>query len=106
MNIEELIVILPQYLQAEPNAFSPDALKALDEILNTLEDTTDICQVMQQWLQTYDEEWDSLRLYAQENREVSQQKALSEIDEATIRQNLFELRQERQNQTPPNPPQR
>ncbi|MBE7383712.1 MAG: hypothetical protein F6J95_020125 [Leptolyngbya sp. SIO1E4] len=103
MKVEELIAIVPDYLQANPTALSAEALNALDQILEAL-DTVEVERTRADfvnWLRTYRDERDRLKFYAEANREVGQQSPAPESAEAKTLQNYFQTaRQVRCNQSP------
>ncbi len=106
--IPQLIAILPQFLRENPHAFTTETLAALDQILATLDNTSDteIVKAMTQWFQSHsDDEYESLdRFVAPANREMCNKSAPPDNTEAEIRQNLFEacqVREEQQENPPP-----
>lgn len=91
--IPQLIAILPKFLREKPHALTTETLAALDQILATLDNTSDteIVKAMTQWFQSHsDDEYESLDGFVATNREISNQSAPPDNTEAEIRQNLFE----------------
>ncbi|TVQ63902.1 MAG: hypothetical protein EA366_01820 [Spirulina sp. DLM2.Bin59] len=107
VTIPQLIAILPKFLREKPHALTTETLAALDQILATLDNTSDteIVKAMTQWFQSHsDDEGESLDGFVATNREISNQSAPPDNTEAEIRQNLFEACQVRQNQQENPPP--
>jgi len=101
MNVEQFITILPDYLQANPTAFSAAALAALDDILDNPDSLDQTRDDFVEWLRAYKPEREQLRTYAEHNREVGQQRPAPASAEATTLTNYFQAaRQIRSGQSP------
>lgn len=97
--IEQIIATLPKLLQENPNLLSANNLQALDQILDTLNQRSNILDDMEKWFISLSKaEKDNLKLFAISNRELKNKPAPSENTEAGIRQNLFEACSVRQQQ--------
>jgi hypothetical protein len=71
--IPQLIAILPQFLREKPHALTTETLAALDQILATLDNTSDteIVKAMTQWFQSHsDDEGESLNSFGSPGNRV------------------------------------
>ncbi|MBP0028215.1 hypothetical protein [Roseofilum sp. Guam] len=107
MKLYELLAIFPACLKAQPQNFSDDALQALDPILANLDQASeeDLTSALKGWMRSHTQERDTLIQFANSNRELSSSRRLPEVTEAGIRQNLYELKTQREADKPAsNPP--
>lgn len=114
MTLNELLAIFPACLKVQPQDFSDDALQALDPILANLDQASeeDLTRDLEGWMRNHTHERNTLIKFANNNpeldlsnRELSSSPRPPEVTEAGIRQNLYELKTQREPDKPAsNPP--
>ncbi|NEP28617.1 hypothetical protein [Moorena sp. SIO3I6] len=98
MEISRIIQAFTQALKTHSKKFELIDLQDLDQLLVTLDTPTEaeLDQILTNWLQTHTEVRDTLRPFAETNKELKNSPKLPPNSEASIIQNLFELRQTNQ----------
>ncbi len=98
MKFAELIQVFPQVLKTQPEIFKLEDLQDLDKTLTALDNQPEV-EVVEQvkaWFRTHTQARDTLIQFASANRELKTSLLPPAVKEATILQNLFELRQTNQ----------
>ncbi|NEO39721.1 MAG: hypothetical protein F6J90_26685 [Moorea sp. SIOASIH] len=98
MEISTIIKVFTQAIKNYSEKFELKDLQDLDQLLETLDTPTEaeLDQILTNWLQIHTEVRDTLRRFAETNKELNNSPKLPSNSEASILQNLFELRQTNQ----------
>ncbi len=95
MKIQKMIQVFPQVLNKHYEKFKIEELQDLDQVLSALENKTktELDQLLTDWLQTHTEVRNTVLPFAENYKELNTSPKLPSNSEASILQNIFELRQ-------------
>lgn len=99
MKFAELIQVFPQVLKTKPEIFKVEDLQDLDKTLTALDNQpeAEVVEQVKDWFRTHTEARDTLSQFAGANlKELKTSSLPPPSSEASILQNLFELRQTNQ----------
>ncbi|NEQ57890.1 MAG: hypothetical protein F6K53_10945 [Moorea sp. SIO4A1] len=96
MKIEKIIQVFPQIIKTQFEKFELEDLQSLDQVLAALDtkiEETELVNILKKWFKTHKQVRDTIISLFGDNKELKRSPDLPPNSEASILENLFELRQ-------------
>ncbi|EGJ33937.1 MULTISPECIES: hypothetical protein [Moorena] len=98
MKFKKIIQVFPQVLKTHSEKFELEDLQDLDQVLAALDTQTEgeLVNLLKNWFQNHTKVTETIRKFAQTTQELKKSPEPPPNSEASILQNLFELRETNQ----------